>query len=223
MVGMVVYHFLFDLEFIFQLPLGVDRIPLLLLARGVASIFILIVGVSSAIKSERIKSSSIKIVATSFVKKAVSIFFCALIITGVTYVIFPKLTVVFGILHFIAVSLLLVIPFLYIRSNRILVVIASICLTLGLFFTNIKINHNWLMVVGITSNSYTSFDYFPVLPWFGFVLIGLVLGRKYWPNAKGSPRTIFEKQMVRLGQHSLLIYLWHQPVIWAVLLIVKNL
>ena len=53
-VGMVIYHFLFDLEFIFQLPIGVYRMPLSLLARTVASIFILIVGVSSAIKFERI-------------------------------------------------------------------------------------------------------------------------------------------------------------------------
>ena len=228
-VGMVIYHFLFDLEFIFQLPIGVYRMPLLLLARTVATVFLLIVGFSAAIKFERLKQGTIRKVVASFGKKAVFIFVPALLITGVTFATFPEQTVLLGILHFIALSLVLIIPFLYIKSNRIVVAMGILFLYLGSIFSNLRTDHNCLLVFGITPYSFSSFDYFPIFPWFGIILLGLVLGRNNRlifqdkSSVMVTPPSWFAGLMIMLGKHSLLIYLLHQPVLWTMLLIVKNL
>jgi uncharacterized membrane protein len=70
--------------------------------------------------------------------------------------------------------------------------------------------------------SYT-LDYFPLLPWFGLVLLGIAIGdglyegssRKFrMPNiTKYKPVKIFQW----CGQHSLGLYLLHQPIIAGVL------
>ncbi|MCX6818607.1 MAG: heparan-alpha-glucosaminide N-acetyltransferase domain-containing protein, partial [Candidatus Aenigmarchaeota archaeon] len=61
--------------------------------------------------------------------------------------------------------------------------------------------------------------YFPILPWFGVILIGIFFGNKLYPNAKRSFNIIdlskfrIIKLLSFLGRHSLFIYLLHQPVI----------
>lgn len=224
-VGMVAYHFLFDLEFIFQLPIGVYRMPLLLLSRTVAAIFLLIVGFSAAVKFERLKHGTVRKVIASFGRKAAFILAPALLVTGATFATFPEQTVLLGILHFIALSLVLIIPFLYIKSNRTVFSMGILFLYLGSVLSNLRTDNIWLLVFGVTPYSFSSFDYFPIFPWFGVILFGLALGRRYgqvFQTAK-TPSSSFAGQIILLGKHSLLIYLLHQPVLWAVLLIVKNL
>ena len=68
-------------------------------------------------------------------------------------------------------------------------------------------------------------DYFPLLPWFGITLLGLVVGdwlysgnerRFKMPDlSRYKPIKIFQW----IGQHSLVIYLLHQPIIACVLTI----
>jgi uncharacterized membrane protein len=62
-------------------------------------------------------------------------------------------------------------------------------------------------------------DYFPLLPWFGFTLVGIAIGdciycgetrRIRTPDfSKYTPAKLFSW----IGQYSLVIYLLHQPVI----------
>ena len=227
-IGMVIYHFLFDLEFIFRLPIGVSQIPLLLFARTVATLFILLVGISATIKFQKIKSKGIKKVVLSFGKKALRIFVYALIITGATSIVFPKETIIFGVLHFISLSLILLIPFLYLRSDVLIGVTGLLFISLGLLVSSITTTSPWLLFIGITQPSFSSFDYFPLLPWFGVVLLGLVLGRKYLQstpdkNLTNRPYPKFGKILANLGRHSLPIYLWHQPILWSTLLLIDKM
>jgi uncharacterized membrane protein len=70
---------------------------------------------------------------------------------------------------------------------------------------------------------FTSVDYFPVLPWFGAVLIGVFVGNSLYPCYVRTfhLRDRSQVPMIRgidfLGRHSLLIYLVHQPVLVAAL------
>lgn len=225
--GMVAYHFLFDLEYIFQIPIGVQQLPLLLLARTVAMIFILLVGFSSTINFEHLKSHGLRKVISAFVKKALAVFSYALIITLVTFFLFPEETIVFGILHFIALSLILLIPFLYLRPNKLVALVATIIFILGLLVPSVKTSQYWLIVLGFTSPSFSSLDYFPLFPWFGVALLGLVLGREYSHalqklNASKKNPLFLYRIISKLGRYSLPVYLWHQPVLWTILLIIKN-
>lgn len=57
----------------------------------------------------------------------------------------------------------------------------------------------------------------PLLPWFGVVLWGMVAGA--WLAARGGagirPSSLPGRLLVWLGRHSLLIYLMHQPLLMA--------
>ena len=66
-------------------------------------------------------------------------------------------------------------------------------------------------------------DYFPLLPWFGIVLLGIFVGQLLYPG--GARRFNLPnlgggsgmKELVWLGRHSLIIYLIHQPFLFAIL------
>ncbi len=222
---MIIYHFLFDIEYLFQIPIGAQRLPFLILARTVATIFILLVGFSASLKFEHLKSSGLRKVISIFGKKAVTVFSYALIITLITFIIFPEETIFLGILHFIALSQVLLIPFLYLRSNKQVALIATIIFIMGLIVPSVKAPHNWLLALGITSPSFSSLDYFPLLPWFGVVLLGLILGRKYSPvlqklSSTKHPQIFLYRIVSKFGKYSLPVYLWHQPLLWLLLLVI---
>jgi len=65
---------------------------------------------------------------------------------------------------------------------------------------------------------FMSYDYFPLIPWFGVFLIGAALGKTVYKSRRSllprPPRPIF---INAAGRYSLWIYLVHQPVIMGVL------
>lgn len=227
-VGMIIYHFLFDLEMLFHIPFRVYQFPVILLARFVATLFILLVGISSALKFNKLKSFETKKIIIEFIKTSMKILVYASIISLVTFLLFPGQTIIFGILHFIGLSLLLISPFLFLSSNMLLIV--------GLFFIflsfpihTITTNNYYLLLFGIIPSTFRSLDYFPLFPWFGFVLFGLVIGRNYYRIdsffnlSNYSPPSGSRKILEIFGRNSLFIYLLHQPVFLAILLFIKNL
>ena len=66
--------------------------------------------------------------------------------------------------------------------------------------------------------SYT-LDYFPMMPWFGLVLLGISIGDQLYEGSSRRFRMpdLSEYKPVKIfqwcGQHSLGLYLLHQPVI----------
>jgi uncharacterized membrane protein len=66
-------------------------------------------------------------------------------------------------------------------------------------------------------------DYMPIFPWLGFFVAGVVIGRlayrqkrTIFPNAPKALLSI-SVPFEWLGRNSLLIYVFHQPVILAIL------
>jgi uncharacterized membrane protein len=71
---------------------------------------------------------------------------------------------------------------------------------------------------GIHSPFYSSFDYFPLFPWFGIFLAGASLGKSVYASKRSLIRRRLPVTFVNFaGRHSLLIYIVHQPVILAAL------
>ncbi len=68
-------------------------------------------------------------------------------------------------------------------------------------------------------------DYFPLIPWFSGVLLGMFLGNWFYsadgrrfllPDWSNLPGVGF---LQLLGRHTLLIYLIHQPILIALLIL----
>ena len=77
----------------------------------------------------------------------------------------------------------------------------------------------WLLTpLGFAPYGFTSSDYFPLLPNFGYFLLGTVVGKKAYAGRKSLfPRETPPLGLFRwMGRHSLMIYLLHQPVLAAI-------
>ena len=224
-VMMVVYHFVFDLYF-FQITDAIFTVPFwFYFQRATAGTFIVLVGVSLAILAQRAATQS-RAGATLFwqnVQRGLRIFGWGLVITLATRLVLgPQLAIAFGILHFIGVSVAIAYPFLRLRWLNL--VLGLLIYGVGVFLRQRTFDLPLLLWLGFEPENHVYVDYFPLLPWFGLVLIGLWLGNLLYA---GSTRrfalpNLAEWQPLRwlewLGLHSLPLYLLHQPVLFAVLI-----
>ncbi|MDR0570325.1 MAG: DUF1624 domain-containing protein [Clostridiales Family XIII bacterium] len=226
-ISMVGYHFCYDIVMIF----GVDW-PWFFgdkarLWQQITSItFIVISGICTRCS------------ARPFVR-AIKVGACALLVTGATYFIYPDELVTFGILHFLAASML--VWALFRRALQWINPLGGFIISALLAFATWNINagtvgfgsvtmrlpgflyqHYWLSVLGFLSPDYVSADYFPFIPYFFVFMAGSYLGvavRKLPPS--------FAREHVGtlafLGRHSLLVYMAHQLVIFGALSLVFRL
>ncbi|MBR4914460.1 MAG: DUF1624 domain-containing protein [Clostridiales bacterium] len=69
-------------------------------------------------------------------------------------------------------------------------------------------------------------DYMPIFPWLGVFLVGCVIGRLCYKDKKtllpnrGKVISAISRPVEFIGRHSLIIYLTHQPVIYALLYVI---
>lgn len=174
-----------------------------------AGLFIVLSGTSSTL-------------TRSNTRRGLRLLVVAMAVTAVTYVFDPSSAIWFGILHLLAVSIL-IFGAAFGRAE------AVTCAVWGVFVLGsgaalhyitkvITIRFDWLLPFGIHSPDFSSFDYFPLIPWFGVFLIGAALGRSvYAPRRSLLPWRLPQTFVNAAGRHSLLIYIIHQPLILAVL------
>jgi uncharacterized membrane protein len=82
----------------------------------------------------------------------------------------------------------------------------------------VAIHFDWLAPFGIISDSFSSFDYFPLLPWFGVFLGGAALGKWLYKERKSLIKKTMPGGPFNLaGRHTLLIYIVHQPIFLGIL------
>lgn len=213
---MVIYHTAFDLSEFYGWDIDVFSGGWKLFARATATLFLLLVGVSAAVSADRETPRRM-------IYRFVKIGLAALVVTVATYVIDPDTYVRFGILHLIAVSTLLlsILP----KHTRPIIapILGALLLMLSPIVSAMRIGHVWLIPLGIRPHVFVSVDYFPLVPWFGVVLIGY--GIWAWGVRSGlwerklrhTPHSPLLTTLMWPGQHSLLIYLIHQPIILTLL------
>lgn len=140
-----------------------------------------------------------------------------MVVTLVTYVIYPSAYVRFGILHLIGTGLLLC----YFLRNSFgwgKFLLALMLLIGGVFAKKMEVTQEWLLPLGIAPAGFTSLDYYPIIPWGGVILLGSWAGSRIYK----SPESIFKQEynsnvLTYLGRRSLWIYLLHQPILLALL------
>lgn len=180
--------------------------------RIIVALFCLISGISLTISYDAKKGIA------PYVKRSLTLFACALGVSVVTWAMFPDSFIIFGILHFMALAGLLAYFFIKYVPNNITILLAGLMIiTVGFAIANVFADNNALLIFGLRSINFSSLDYEPLLPWFGFILLGIFLGRTIkWNETLASP---FEKAVCWLGKNTLTIYLIHQPLLIALLLL----
>ncbi|NLL17874.1 MAG: DUF1624 domain-containing protein [Clostridia bacterium] len=150
-------------------------------------------------------------------KRAFRVLFFAMVITLFTFFYDRNQMIMFGILHFMGVNMLLY-PYYRKLNPWLLTGIALVVIGLGRFVAGIDMLTDVLFPLGLRSDSYRSFDYFPMIPYAGFFMIGTVLGPVLYPNRKSRLNLRLPPNPISyMGQHSLTVYVLHQPILVVLL------
>lgn len=202
-VMMVAFHFVFDLHNFFGVnAISTDSFFWTLEGRIAAILFIGLTGVLSVILSKEI---DFKTILKKNTTRGLRLIAFAMLITLATYGFDSANTVWFGILHFLGVAIVFSTFFLRFRWANL--IFGIVMIAAGEF----------------PSPTFQSFDYYPPLPWFGVVLLGVWLGTLVYPKNRplvGSLTSAPGRALAWIGKHSLAIYLIHQPILIAVLMLI---
>ncbi len=211
-VLMVIFHFVFNLRNFF----GFEIINLYegfwyYEGRVAAIIFIMLVGVISSLIHQR-EDHEVAIQKNSY--RGLRLIGLGLIITLATFIFAQDNTIWFGILHFLGLATLISIPLCRYKWLNILL---AVILFAGYFPIKDLYTDNYFgLIFGVTPASFASYDYYALIPWLGYVLIGVALGNWIYadnkPLIKRKPTTP-EKALAKAGKYSLWIYLIHQPIL----------
>jgi uncharacterized membrane protein len=226
---MILYHLVFDLNYFRLFTTDLNSLPVLLFLYPVSTTFLLLVGISLTVSYSRAQQIlSIRQLRIKFLKRGTSVFGLGLIITLVTWVYPHDGYIVFGVLHCIGLSILLVYPL--IRFRKLPLILGVLCIILGVYLRiAVVVDFPWLLWLGFVPSGFYTLDYFPLLPWFGVVLIGVFLGNNLYQNdkrkfsVKDHSQFIVSRGLCFLGRHSLIIYLLHQLLIVGLLYVLHLL
>ncbi len=152
----------------------------------IAGMFIFLSGVVMGLKVRPFKK---------YAKRAAKLGLLAALVSLTTYIWWPECFVKFGILHFFALSSLLIYFF---QKSKYNLIFALIIIAIGIpLYPLINL---------------CSLDWFPLLPWFGVHLLGMC-----WSDRFNVKLRIAKLDPISfIGRHSLLIYITHLPLIVTV-------
>ncbi len=216
-VMMVLFHLAYDLNFFGIYELDIYSGFWLYFAHITASIFILLVGVSLILIESKYVDEREGELLMELIKRGLKIFSLGIAITVATYFLIGDGFIIFGILHFIGLSIILAYPFLHLKKLNLL--IGIIIVAIGLYLQNLAFGFPWLLWLGLAPIGFYTVDYFPLLPWFGLILIGMRLGLAFYGGCRRRvelcdlSESAFVRPITFLGRNSLAIYLVHQPLL----------
>lgn len=206
---MVTFHFCFDLRYFgfveWDVPNGAGWWQFRYL---ILSLFIGTVGISLSL-AHRGKARSAALRSKSFLVRQTKLLVSALAISLMSIFVFPDTWIYFGILHFIFLASLICLPFVLVPRFALL---AGLSIILAYILD--WINPFWpFTYIGQYLPRYTE-DFVPFFPWLGVCLVGVYLGcliTTIQPRycLKGEAGTAFA------GRYALVIYLLHQPILFA--------
>jgi len=204
-VLMVIFHFCFDLTaFAYADFNTAGDIKWRIFRAVIVSGFLLAVGMSSYLAYAQ------QIIWGKFFRTLGLLLISALGITAGSLLMYPDKWVYFGILHFIALALLLSLWF--VRVPRLSLAVGVIMI-IAYFVWGVDMYPLWQWSVERLSIPEHSTDLVSFTPWFGVVLIGIYIMHKnmFGVDIKHNRLT---GPLGRLGRHSLIIYLLHQPILY---------
>lgn len=227
-MSMILGHMLWNLDFYGIAPL--DRGVYSALQMIAPNLFFLLVGICVVVGLKKKELKGIAAVNNYYKHlfiRGLKIFCLGMLLTVATMIVLPDKPILFGVLHCIGFSIVLTIPFLKYRNYTIL--FSLIIILSGSVVSQYVVNKPTIfhLAFGLHQKNIWSYtvDYFPLIPWFGICLLGVVIGD--WLYCGDCRRFRFPdlskyrpvKICSWIGQHSLGIYLLHQPILAGLLMI----
>lgn len=224
---MIVFHGAYDLHAFYGWNIDPFSGGWLVLQKSTASLFLLLVGAGFAISWNRyvgaVRGSTqlttgfppLRNRYKKYLRRGLALIAIGMVISLVTYVIDPETYIRFGVLHLIGTGILLLPLFSRLREWNIAAGVFILMIPTAKVF-GISI----LIPFGFPPVGFSSVDYFPLLPWFGAMLIGYGIGYSLYVRHKRPfsftlPSSL--RWMTWPGRKALWIYLVHQPILMAIL------
>ena len=216
-LGMVVFHLLYDLQHLFHiLPAG-DHGLLNFVATWGGTLFFLLSGICVTLGSRPVRRG---LIVTG----------CGFAVTGVTMAMVAlglvdnSMIIRFGVLHCLGICMILW-PLFRKLPWPVLFLLGSAMAAVGIYWDSRSFDvPHWLFPLGLKYPGFASPDYFPLLPFLGFFLLGAVLGRLLYAKKQ----TLFPRVdpkafrfLILIGKWSLPVYLLHQPVITGIMTLLE--
>ena len=217
---MILFHLSWDLSFLGLARIRMSFWPWPWFSRVIATMFLGLAGTSLTVSHAR---SGYTLGYRKYLWRGLKVFGYGMVITLVTYVFIPREFVVFGILHLIGFSIAAAYPFLPRRRWVLSLVSGIVLMVIGTYLNRQVTTTPWLIWLGVPQLGRPMADWYPVLPWYGLLLIGVAVGHVLYPYGERryelpeASHIPVIRELSALGRHSLLIYLVHQPVLLAVL------
>jgi uncharacterized membrane protein len=215
-VWMTVFHFCFDLNHFGWIKQNFYHDPFWTWQRAsIVSLFLFCAGLSQAVAWHQGLSWP------RFWKRWGQVAACALLVSIGSYFMFPKTWIYFGVLHGIAVMLIIV--RLTAHWGRWLWLLGGMAIAMKFIaLYAIPMRADWLFlnekpwnILGLVSKLPFTEDYVPLFPWLGVMWWGMAAGqwilthRREWLTGSLSPSA---RWLAWLGTWSLTWYMLHQPV-----------
>ena len=210
LLGMMGIHFVYDLVDLFGVWNWQQPAWYLFFKNNYGAVFFLISGISVTLGSHPMK-------------RGAQVFLCGFLCTGVTLGMYllgfagKGIIIYMGVLQCLGLCMMLW-PLFRRCLDRGLVALGLAMMIAG-WYLRTQAFPFWLLTpLGFAPYGFTSSDYFPLLPNFGYFLLGAVVGKRAYAGRKSLfPRETPPLGLFRwLGRHSLMIYLLHQPVLAAI-------
>ena len=212
LIAMATYHFSWDLELFGYLAAGTASSGFLkLYARIIASSFLFMVGFSLVLATQN------QIKWRPFLIRLSQVGAAALMISVATYYTMPDGWIFFGILHHIVLASL--IGLIFVRLHWVVALLAAVAAFALPQMDLIVTQSPWLNFIGFYTVQPNSNDFVPLFPWLSASLAGIGAAKLAaafgWIETLARPKasTSPARQLKFLGQHSLIFYIVHQPVL----------
>jgi len=170
-------------------------------------LFLSLVGIGLYLAS----SNSLKI--KPYLKRLLLLTLYFSLITLLSKIVRPNYYVFFGILHLIFVCSIL--GLLFIRFYWFNLIFGLSLFLLGKVLTFSILNHPWLIWIGMSETKPITDDFAPLIPWFGFLLIGIFLGKYFFEKNEFSSLNTWHTSawytalISWMGRHSIHLYFIH--------------
>lgn len=223
---MIFYHGFYTVGYLFGSEVGVYYFHFFMPAEPFfAGLFMFISGISSDLSHSNLK-------------RGLKLLLFAAGVSAVTWIFLPEDAITFGILHFLAVCMILygllkpvsdryrfswvavaACAVLYACTKNIVRGYLGPCPQLSVPIPESLYLTNWLAPIGIFNGAFVSSDYFPLFPWIFVFAAGTFFGKL--AAAGKFPAFAYPSRVPPLswfGRHALILYIAHQPAIYALCL-----
>lgn len=203
-VLMVIFHFCYDLRYFgyvdWNVPNGSSWWPFRYV---ILTLFIFTLGMSLSLahgQGIRWRKYLVRLAQMALAAGAITI---------MSLFMFPGAWIYFGILHFLVFASIVGLAFV---TSPIAALAAGLIILL-MYWSEV-VGNRWPFDLMVWVPAHTE-DYVPIFPWAGVALLGVAAGQFL-------PLAVMQKwfnwlpgQVVWMGRHGLIIYLVHQPILFA--------